>query len=485
MHPQQVPRAKKSTKEPSFKEAAAEPHKGRLVEVTIRRKGSLGIVLLDDLSVKGVHQGLLTATDLVRPGDVLVSINGQSTMKPYPIDALEAVSRLQKAALPKRLVFHTESPNSAPSNTADAEIECEAPEESDGAEPDLPSEGFLRLVSPSILDGQSYPIRFALFGTVPSHVTDKEFRLQMTKPGVRATMACDKLLVEKDELKGTLVLVKRGMCSFVQKARELQKHGAAGMLVISQEENSIIAMPAGPNELRQGPVPMMAAMISARAGSDLEGLASRMPTLVKIELEESGSSSKLSENEDAYIQRWQYEVTQSGRQVERRKVDGTLRLSLWSPGLSGDSTGMVETIALEAIFGSQWKEVNRGVSVAIAPTSHDACVPMSGTALRGSVVFVRRGKCPFSTKAIHVQNAGGVGMLIVNSEAGIDKLVQMPGDPENEEQVRIPCGMIDPSLGNVVMELLLVHPKEAVIARIAKTVRYYCDVRNNILCGDF
>jgi subtilisin family serine protease len=48
----------------------------------------------------------------------------------------------------------------------------------------------------------------------------------------------------------------------------------------------------------------------------------------------------------------------------------------------------------------------------------DACTALAAGSLAGKVALVRRGTCPFYSKAINVQNAGAIGLLLYNNVAG-------------------------------------------------------------------
>lgn len=44
------------------------------------------------------------------------------------------------------------------------------------------------------------------------------------------------------------------------------------------------------------------------------------------------------------------------------------------------------------------------------------------------LVLVKRGECSFTDKALHVQQAGGAGMLVFNNEPGVHSgFAQAPG----------------------------------------------------------
>src|SRR5262249_4704279 len=48
---------------------------------------------------------------------------------------------------------------------------------------------------------------------------------------------------------------------------------------------------------------------------------------------------------------------------------------------------------------------------------NDACAALAAP-VTGKIAVVDRGNCTFKTKALNVQNAGGVGMVLVNDAAG-------------------------------------------------------------------
>lgn len=86
--------------------------------------------------------------------------------------------------------------------------------------------------------------------------------------------------------------------------------------------------------------------------------------------------------------------------------------------------------------------------VAAAPTfpsASDLCEPVpAGSLPRGSLVVARRGGCPFSLKAIHAQDGGAAGVMIVNHEGG---LLRMPAEVAHTDNVTIPVVMLRNSTG--------------------------------------
>jgi minor extracellular serine protease Vpr len=51
-------------------------------------------------------------------------------------------------------------------------------------------------------------------------------------------------------------------------------------------------------------------------------------------------------------------------------------------------------------------------------TPDDACSPLAANSLDGTSALIRRGTCPFHTKALNAQNAGAAAVVLYNNEAG-------------------------------------------------------------------
>jgi PA domain-containing protein/flagellar hook capping protein FlgD len=87
-----------------------------------------------------------------------------------------------------------------------------------------------------------------------------------------------------------------------------------------------------------------------------------------------------------------------------------------------------EYAAVHAISGAPL--ANPGVTAAVVQaqdgvgTSTDACEALTNAiAISGNIALVDRGTCAFTTKALNAQNAGAVGIVIVNNASGL------PPDP--------------------------------------------------------
>ena len=82
-------------------------------------------------------------------------------------------------------------------------------------------------------------------------------------------------------------------------------------------------------------------------------------------------------------------------------------------------------------------------------STSDACGPLTNAAqVSGHIAFVDRGNCSFSQKALNVQNAGAVGLLVANNTSGT---VDMVGsDPVNDPNIILPILSVSQADGNTI-----------------------------------
>lgn len=76
---------------------------------------------------------------------------------------------------------------------------------------------------------------------------------------------------------------------------------------------------------------------------------------------------------------------------------------------------------LLAYFGSKVIHRNLTKELAVAKPV-EACDPLEKD-VKGKIVLVRRGTCPFVQKAENVQNAGGVGVIVSSMSSHIFRMV--------------------------------------------------------------
>ncbi len=81
-------------------------------------------------------------------------------------------------------------------------------------------------------------------------------------------------------------------------------------------------------------------------------------------------------------------------------------------------------------------------------TSGRACSAASGTPFSGLIAVIRRGTCTFSTKIRNAQNAGAIGVVIVNNVAGDPSAMGQDG---TANQPTIPAVMVEKTGGGSIV----------------------------------
>lgn len=78
----------------------------------------------------------------------------------------------------------------------------------------------------------------------------------------------------------------------------------------------------------------------------------------------------------------------------------------------------------------------------------EGCEPLQGFT-SGNIALIRRGSCEFGLKGLRAQQAGAVGVVVINNEPGNGTINMGAGD--NGGQVTIPVGMIGQNDGNTIV----------------------------------
>src|SRR5690606_3556824 len=102
--------------------------------------------------------------------------------------------------------------------------------------------------------------------------------------------------------------------------------------------------------------------------------------------------------------------------------------------------------------------------VSTTPSGHnlenEACSPLvNGAAMAGNIAILYRGTCEFGAKALNAQNAGAVGVIIINHSG---EPVGMAGGV-NGTSVTIPVVMVSTMTGEAILAELLNGPVEVFI----------------------
>ena len=108
-------------------------------------------------------------------------------------------------------------------------------------------------------------------------------------------------------------------------------------------------------------------------------------------------------------------------------------------------------VATESIFSINNKLENLGPRTGqliyynddAGGTTHDACMLPANT-LTGKIVMINRGNCPFAQKVLTAQNAGAIGVIMVNNAPGY---ITMAGD---DNTITIPAILISQADGAIL-----------------------------------
>lgn len=120
--------------------------------------------------------------------------------------------------------------------------------------------------------------------------------------------------------------------------------------------------------------------------------------------------------------------------------------------LAGDYEGTVAGFGPDIPFGGVTADFVLVVddnSGGTSTDSNDGCdVITNAAAIAGNIAVIRRGSCQFDFKVLNAQNAGAIGVIIVNNETG---LITMAGD---DPAVAIPSVLITMSDGEAIIAAL-------------------------------
>ena len=224
--------------------------------------------------------------------------------------------------------------------------------------------------------------------------------------------ACEELTNAAQLTSDHVVLVNRGTCTYGQKSKNVQSAGASAVVIINNEpgldhlpgpdahdiEFSVSSIPQQEGQLLEsiydeGPIP------EGAQGRELTGY------MVPINCENSGARCVPATYE------------------ERRAVDtlvdgGVLRLSGAKDPTIGESDHPLEYLLSHFGVMTPHEDIKTPMVVA---TPSEACSPIEND-VRGKVVLVRRGGCPFVKKAEEVQSAGGKVMVLGNTYTHIVRM---------------------------------------------------------------
>lgn len=288
--------------------------------------------------------------------------------------------------------------------------------------------------------GQGWEFVKGLFG---SEVTCHPQRLVMAHP----IKACQHLK-NPDEVKGAIVLVGRGECSFADKTAFAQTAGAKGVIVWNTA-NDLLRMPAGWMKFEKEILIKIPTVIVTRdSGLALAKIMKRDPIHVQIVAKHWEPAGEYQTGHCV------------GNSFSKEKVvdtDGTVLTDL----AFGEEGGQIHVVNSPTALIQSDFEYLLGKFGGPRPSSPreivwadpvNACAPLKNAdSTKGKFVLAKRGGCAFTDKALFVEKAGGMGAIVINNAGN---LVQMAKGDVPDWQVTIPTAMITNQAGSALEELM-------------------------------
>lgn len=211
-----------------------------------------------------------------------------------------------------------------------------------------------------------------------------------------------------------VLLVHRGTCTFGTKAKHAQLTNASAIVIINNEPG-IDHLP-GPDAhdlaFSVSSIPQLEGQLIEAAydeGPSEGGFGRRLEGyMIPINCENSGARCLPA----TFTER---------RQVSNLKEGGTVRI--FKANSERETTGKDFPIEyLLAHFGVKVPHSNISLPIVMAKPA-EACTPLEND-VRGKVVLVRRGSCPFVKKAEEIQAAEGKVMLVGNQYPYLVRVVR-------------------------------------------------------------
>mmetsp|Transcript_22223 Transcript_22223/g.32332 ORF Transcript_22223/g.32332 Transcript_22223/m.32332 type:complete len:459 (+) Transcript_22223:67-1443(+) len=198
-----------------------------------------------------------------------------------------------------------------------------------------------------------------------------------------------------------IVLANRGRCTYGQKALNVKKTAASAIIIINNEPG-IDHLP-GPDA---HDVQLSVGSISQQEGNLLELFYDDGPAeggfgrymegyMVPINCENSGARC--------------VPATYQERAWVKELVEGGI-MHIHSSSNKEDSKRPTSFEYLLAHFGTRVAHQDKKLPLVMSKPA-EACEPLEKD-VKGKAVLVRRGSCSFVQKAEHVQNAGGIAMIV-------------------------------------------------------------------------
>ncbi|KAJ0403425.1 hypothetical protein P43SY_003996 [Pythium insidiosum] len=376
---------------------------------------------------------------VIAPSDRLVRLNDVDTTLMGPP---EVVQLYMSSTPPRRLVFLVagdpgkQSTHAQSAGTATATATATATSLSAGSAQRREN---LTMVfeAPRVLRDWRTRLHLAPWGEQPSFLNES-LRLVLATP----VTGCQELPRDPGaDGQRALLLTYRGTCSFIEKAQTAVKMGAAGLAVINNVKGPG-RFPAVSATTAIDDVAVPVVMLSKLDGELVMSVLEHEPVQLRIDDERP---SDLPAPTSALPPR---RLTNE-EMVHRRDPKKAARaLTFWYIDAPSSASATAEFRVLPALFGGEIPTMP--LRVVMAYPQETACHPNGlGVAATRAVILVKRGGCSFGTKAKAVQDVGGAGMLLINSD---DSLLPLMSDPKEAAAVTIWAASIGLANGTMMQQ---------------------------------
>ncbi|GMF20713.1 unnamed protein product [Phytophthora lilii] len=327
--------------------------------------------------------------NVIAPRDQLIALNGVDTSKMGPEEVVEVYL---SSAVPRKMVFLVQmSAERAAAKAAQKPIKRPV------------MNWTLAFDSPEVLRDWEVRLHLASWSTSPeanttANITTNRFQLAFATPITGCNQFSEPTRLPGNDTAGVVYLAYRGACTLIDKANHARSANGKALLIVNNVKDD----------------------------------GRFKPTAVAEHVELPGASSNLLKAQSENL----HEASMTKQDV--KKSGRTLTFWYINATDVKDETGNSKSESLEfqvlpALFGGKISTLPFRV---VAAYPQETACTYKGLGILGTraVVVVKRGGCSFGAKLKAVQDVGGAGMLLVNSD---ESLIPLMTDPRELDGLMI------------------------------------------------
>ncbi|KAL3673213.1 hypothetical protein V7S43_000936 [Phytophthora oleae] len=435
-------------------------------EVEFKTKGPIGLnwdLNTRDKAVVSHLEPELPAQQLnvIAPRDQIISLNGIDTFKMGPQQVVEVYL---SSAIPRKMVFLVQmSAERAAAKSAEKNPVKR-----------VVMNWTLTFEAPEVLRGWEVRLHLASWSAPPqTNETNGSLPLQLELPtpmtGCNSFPAATR---SSNKTTGVAYLAYRGACTLVEKANNARIANGTALVIVNNVNGEGRFTPSGSVVVEHVDLPVT--LLGKLDGELIMSVMEHQETLVRIYEERPDQipvppeqPQKLSNQELTFAR----DVKKSSRNMTFWYINAsaTAEENTSLPSIAGSYSFQI----LPALFGGKIPALPFRV-VAAYPQETACHYKGLGIFATRAVVVVKRGGCSFGAKLRAIQDVGGAGMLLVNSD---ESLIPLMTDPRELEGLMIWGASINLMNGTTILNVLAkskhlptlvkIAPREAENATIA------------------